>query len=147
MQKERKDKHFINKPIYEGGPKAMKQFVKDNLKYPKEAFENKVEGSVSLKYTIDYKGKVVAVKVISGIGYGCDEEATRLVMLFKFTVEKNRKVRATFNKNIQIHFRLPKKKEKEQVQQQIQYNFINTEKETEEPQPSKGSGYTITINY
>ena len=149
MQKEKKDKHFLNRPIYEGGPKAMKLFVKENLKYPKAALENRVEGTVSLRYTINYKGNVIDAKVISGIGHGCDEEAIRLVKLFKFIVEKNRKVRATFHKNIQIHFRLPKQKVQKNAGQQVQYYYVaKPKKEKEKPKQQEGGyGYTITINY
>ena len=149
MQKEKKDKHFLNRPVYEGGPKAMKQFVKENLRYPKEALENKVEGTVSIRYTIDYKGNVIEAKIISGVGYGCDEEAIRLVKLFKFTVEKNRKVRAIFHKNIQIHFRLPKQKaaQVQQQQQQVQYNYISKKEPKESSGQTGGSyGYNITIS-
>ena len=109
MKKEAKDKHFIKKPIYEGGPKAMKKFIGENLRYPKEALENKIQGTVYVRYDIDRKGNVFDAKVIKGIGYGCDEEAMRLAKLLKFRVPKTRGVRVTFHKNIQIHFRLPKK--------------------------------------
>jgi len=27
MKREKKDKHFIKKPIYEGGPLALRQFI------------------------------------------------------------------------------------------------------------------------
>jgi protein TonB len=47
------------------------------------------------------------VKVISGLGHGCDEEAERLVRLFKFQVPKSpRKLKVKFTKNIKIHFKL-----------------------------------------
>ena len=36
-----------------------------------------VEGEVVLLVTIDTKGKVVAVKVIKGLGYGLDEAAIK----------------------------------------------------------------------
>ena len=149
MKKEAKDKHFIKKPIYEGGPQAMKAFIRKNLRYPEEALKNKVEGTVYVKYDIDYKGKVVDAKVISGLGHGCDEEAVRLVKLFEFSVPKNpRKLKIVFHKNIQIHFRLPKKKKNKA--QQFQINYISTPAEKKAPNPSKkenGGGYTITIPF
>ena len=90
MEKERKEKHFIQKPIYEGGIKAMKLFIRENLKYPKTALENRIEGTVALRYTINHKGKVVKVKIISGIGHGCDKEAERLVKELVFSASRNR---------------------------------------------------------
>ena len=110
MKKERKDKHFIKKPFYEGGPMAMKKFIGENMRYPKEALENKIEGTVYVRYDVDQKGKVIDAKVVKGIGHGCDEEAIRLAKSLKFQVPKNRVGRVVFHKNIQIHFRLPKKK-------------------------------------
>ncbi|HFA49244.1 MAG TPA: energy transducer TonB, partial [Bacteroidetes bacterium] len=121
MKKEAKNKHFIKKPIYEGGPKAMKKLIGENMRYPKEALKNKIQGTVYVKYDIDYKGKVIDAKVIKGIGHGCDEEAIRLAKLLEFSVPKNRGVRVIFHKNIQIHFRLPKKK-KTPAAVSVQYN-------------------------
>ena len=81
MKKERKGKHFIKKPIYKGGPSALKQFISQQMQYPKEALAQKKEGTVLIRYTINHLGKVVDTKIISGIGFGCDEEADRLVRL------------------------------------------------------------------
>ncbi|KAA3625395.1 MAG: energy transducer TonB [Bacteroidetes bacterium] len=145
MQKEKKDKHFIKKPFYEGGPKAMKAFVKENLKYPEQALKAKVEGPVKVRYSIDYKGNVVDTKVIAGLGHGCDEEAQRIVKLFKFQVPKNRKVKVLFYKNITIHFRLPKKVEKPKTS--IQYNVTKHKKTPKEDEGKKGGGYTYTIEF
>ena len=74
-----KDKHFLKQPIYKGGQKVMDKVIQENLKYPKEALANKIEGSVYLRYGIDYKGNVIETKVISSLGYGCAEEAVRIV--------------------------------------------------------------------
>ncbi|MEN0006878.1 MAG: energy transducer TonB [Bacteroidota bacterium] len=88
----------------------MKAFISKHLTYPKEALKSKVEGTVVLQYDIDHTGKVIDAKVLSGIGYGCDEEAVRLVKLLEFTIPKNRGVKVLFHRNMQIHFRLPKQK-------------------------------------
>jgi len=145
VQKERKDKHFIKKPIYPGGRDALQKFIGANLKYPKEAFEKKIEGTVSLKYTIDYKGKVIESHVIAGLGHGCDEEALRLANMLKFDVPKSsRKVRVHFHKDLHIHFRLPKKK----LQKHTSYQYtLTSAREKSGKEKSPGSyGYTITIN-
>jgi TonB family protein len=108
MSKERKDKHFLHKPQIEGGSTAIKKLVTENLQYPKEALEARVEGTVHLRYEINHKGIVTSARIISGIGYGCDEEAIRLVKLLQFQIAKNRGLRAIFHKTISIHFKLPK---------------------------------------
>lgn len=150
MHKERKSKHFIKNPVYEGGLKAMRAFISQHKKYPKEALKEKIEGTVYLKYTIDYKGKVIDAKVLKSLGHGCDEESIRIVKLLKFNVPKNRGIKVKFFKNIQIHFRLPKEKEKPQPQQQkqqISYTIIPSQPKKVETTEKKGGGYTIKINY
>lgn len=147
MKKERKEKHFIDKPEYLGGLSAMKTFIKKNLKYPSEALENKIEGSVFCEYQVSYKGKVEKVKVVSGLGYGCDEEAIRLIKLMKFMPPKApRKMKITFNKKLRIHFRLPKQKptKKEKIIVPPKYN-MTVSYSTPSKQQTKYS-YTITLN-
>ena len=151
MQKERKDKHFIKQPIYEGGPKALKAFISKNLRYPKEALAEQIEGTVVIRYTINYKGKVVASKIVSPLSHGCNEEAERLVRLLKFEVPKNRGVKATFHKTLSIHFRLPQTpvtppQAPNKAITQIQYNYTSSSTEEKAPSSSGGYQYTITIN-
>jgi len=141
MHKEKKDKNFIKKPFYEGGTKAMRIFLKKHMRYPKEAMEAEIEGTVVVKYSIDYRGKVVDARVVSGLGYGCDEEALRLVKKLKYTVPKSRKVKVLFHKDLQIHFRLPKQKGTV-----ISYSY-SSKQEAEESQPQKGNSYNYTINF
>ncbi len=140
MQKESKDKHFIKKPVYEGGMKAMRLFIAQQMRYPKAALEQKIEGTVYIKYSINYQGKVVNTKVISSLGHGCDEEAIRLVKLLTFKVAKIRKGKILYHKSIQIHFKLPVKKEQDNSTVQLTYHYV------EKPNPkhkSKGINYTI----
>jgi len=111
MSKERKDNQFIKKPYYEGGITALRKFIKENLKYPKEALAKKIEGTVLVRHDIDHKGKVIGAKVLKGIGHGCDEEATRLIKLLQYEVPKGpKKLKVTFHKDTKINFRLPKEK-------------------------------------
>ena len=153
MKKEKKDKHFIKKPVYPGGITAMREFIANELQYPKEALELGKEGTVRLRYDIDYKGKVTEVFILGGLGYGCDEEAERIVRKLKFHVDKNHKVKVVFHKDIQIHFRLPKVKTKPPQKQQatnitrIEYTYSTTSNATASSQ-SKGktTSYSYTIN-
>lgn len=152
--KERRDDSFIKKPIYPGGRTAYRKFIKDNLKYPKEAQTKKIEGTVFLKYTINHTGKVIDAKVIKGIGGGCNEEAQRLLKLLKFEIPKNpRKLRILFHQRTQITFRLPKEKKKKvtpkkplQKKLSMVYNYTTPKKAKPQPKQRKRSyGYTITI--
>ncbi len=157
MQKERKDKHFIKKPVYPGGLKAMRALIREELKYPKEALEAKIEGTVYLRYNIDYQGKVTSSKILSSVGHGCDEEAQRIVSKFKFEVPKGpRKLRIKFHKTIKIHFRIPKEAPKKSnessiIQQKtthLSYSITPSPKKenTSKPKP-KPKGYSYTIKF
>ena len=107
MKKEKKDKDFIKSAYYEGGKAALEAFVKKELRYPKEALEAKTEGTVSVRYTVDYKGNVTEANVISGIGHGCDEEALRIVRSLKFKIPNDGKIKSKYSRKLHIHFRLP----------------------------------------
>lgn len=155
MQKERKDKHFIKKPIYPGGLKAMRDLIRKELKYPEEALQSKIEGTVYLRYNIDYKGKVTSSKILSSLGYGCDEEAQRIVKKFKFEVPKGpRKLKIKFHKTIKIHFRLPKEEPKKvkssipNIPTKINYTIQPKTKTPDTSKPKKKpNSYTYTIKF
>jgi len=136
VKKERKDISFIKKPIYKGGLKSLRAFIRQQLQYPPLAISNGVEGTVLIKYKINYKGIVVKTNVIKGIGHGCDKEAVRLVKLLQFEVAKTRNLKIVFQKSIQIHFKL------EQVKQAtIKYHYISSESK----QSSTPNHYSISI--
>jgi protein TonB len=143
MKKERKDKSFIKKPVYPGGTAAIKALIRDNLKYPEEALKHKIEGTVSLKYTIDHKGTVIETHVISGLGQGCDEEAIRLVRMLKFEVPKVRGVKVLFHKDMHVHFRMPKPQVR-QAPVSTQYTYTTAPVKSPAKQPG-GYHYTITV--
>lgn len=146
MKKERKDKHFIKKPRYPGGPRALKAFISQHLRYPDEARKHGVEGTVTVRYTIDQKGQVVDARIIAGLGHGCDEEAIRVVKLLRFDVPKN-PVRVLFHKTIHIHFH-PKKPAT--VHTTVQYELKPASREGAESRKEdkdENGGYTWTISW
>ena len=107
MKKARKDKDFIKSAYYEGGKASLENFVKKELRYPKEALAAKVEGTVSVRYTVDYKGIVTEANIIAGLGHGCDEEALRIVRSLRFKVPNDGKIKSKYTRKLHIHFRLP----------------------------------------
>ncbi len=64
---------------YPGGYPKMIEFLGKNLKYPEEARKKGVEGTVIVAFKIGSDGKVSDAKVVQSIGYGCDEEAVRVI--------------------------------------------------------------------
>jgi len=137
----------------------LRKFITTNLRYPKAALENKIQGTVIIKYDVDHKGKVIDAKVISGVGYGCNEEAIRLVKLLTFEVPKVRKMRVLYHKDLQIHFRLPKqapaapiptpKPAQPAAPTTFQYTITTTKPKKANPEKPKsdGNSYSYTIKY
>lgn len=66
-------------PGFPGGIKAWENFMKDNLKYPKLAKDDGIEGTVYVVFIINKDGSVSDAEILRGIGGGCDEEALRVV--------------------------------------------------------------------
>jgi hypothetical protein len=54
------------------------------LLYPKEANDRNISGVVRLQAVLDTMGYVKRTKILSGIGYGCDQMADILVYFTKF---------------------------------------------------------------
>ena len=66
-------------PQFPGGEKEMMKFIKNNLRYPSLAAENGIRGTVIVNFVVDHEGKITRIKVVRGIGGGCDEEAMRVL--------------------------------------------------------------------
>lgn len=139
----RKPESFIKKVQYPGGDKAMDKFISENLRYPEEALKNKIEGTVSVEIDIDVFGKVIATRLLHSIGYGCDEEAVRLVSALQFEKKKYRGMRVIHHRTLHIHFRLHTASP---PVQQLTYQYKESEKKSEHKPASGGYSYTIKID-
>jgi protein TonB len=145
LKTSKKDKHFIHKPIYPGGPRALWSFIRKHLQYPKDAIPHQVSGIVRLRYAINNKGVVTETQVIHSLGYGCDEEAERVVKLLKYEVPRHRKIKVKFHRTINIRFSPPKPRK-------IQVNLVKkqegpkNEDEARKKDNDRG-GYEYTITF
>lgn len=66
-------------PVFKEGEAAMYQYLHDRIKYPGSAIEHNITGKVYVNFIVDKTGKITDVKLLRGIGYGCDEEALRVI--------------------------------------------------------------------
>ena len=66
-------------PSYPGGEKAMYTYLKHNLILPDEARSAKIDSQVFITFVVDKQGNIKDVEVLDVIGYGCDEEAIRVI--------------------------------------------------------------------
>lgn len=151
----------VSRPVYPGGIKAMKKFVADHLTYPAAAKAARVEGTVVVRYSLNYTGKVTSAFVKKGIGHGCDEEAVRVVKLMRFDVPQQRKKKVRIHQDINIHFRLPKTGAPTSLAPaspdpapappptaqptRIVYSTTSVGGKVSKAKPSSGYSYTITV--
>ena len=68
-------------PIYLEGDKNKFRAIQENIKYPLEAIELNIFGTVRIAFYVTADGFAIDHEVIQGIGGGCDEEAMRVVKL------------------------------------------------------------------
>jgi len=87
--------------------REITKFLSKNIQYPQRAKDATVEGMVYVSFVVDQTGKVTDVKLLRGIGFGCDEEAIRVVkMLPQFVPGKQRGRPAKVGYNLPISFKL-----------------------------------------
>jgi protein TonB len=91
-------------PAYPGGDAALYNFLAENIKYPQMAKESGIQGRVFVTFVVERDGSVTDVRVLRGIGGGCDEEAIRVVKSMpKWTPGKQR------GKAVRVQYNLPVK--------------------------------------
>jgi periplasmic protein TonB len=84
VETEEKDKIFLSveqNPEFAGGMNALLKFLQKNLHYPTPAVNANVTGKVYMQFIVGQDGNISKVDVLKGIGFGCDEEAERVVKL------------------------------------------------------------------
>ena len=118
----------------------MLQFIDQNLIYPKEALSKKIEGTVELAYVINGLGKIVEVKVLKGIGYGCDEEAIRLVKSLVYEKVYNGGLNTRTKRSLKIHFKLPPSKGV-----RVNYQLVSNKPKVVTPKNKPTTIYQINV--
>ena len=66
-------------PEFVGGSKELYKWLASKIKYPKAAQRANVSGRVFVKFIVEDDGSISDVIILKGIGFGCDEEAVRVV--------------------------------------------------------------------
>ena len=104
------------KPKFPGGEDAFFKFLSDNIVYPKAATKNGITGTVFGSFIISKDGSVKDIKVIRGIGSGCDEETIRVLSAMpNWLPATQRGKKVNFQYTVPVRFLLdnPKQKKKE----------------------------------
>ena len=93
---EYKQLNEVAKPYFADGGN-MGKYIAANLKFPPEAKEREIQGTVRLSFVVETDGSVSNIVVVNSVGGGCDNEAIRLLQeTIWIPAEKNGKyVRST----------------------------------------------------
>jgi TonB family protein len=87
-------------PEFPGGKKALMNYLKENIHYPEQAKKEGIHGRVFVNFIVEKDGSISGVKILRGIGHGCDEETVRVVRAMPKWVpgeQRGQKVRVSFN--------------------------------------------------
>jgi len=82
-----------------GGIGKFYEYLSKNIRYPAVAKENNIQGKVFLTFVVEKDGAITDVKVLRGLGSGCDEEAMRVLRAapkWKPGIQNGRPVRVQY---------------------------------------------------
>lgn len=89
-------------PEFPGGIKELYKYINSNIKYPSAAQRANISGKVFVKFVVEKDGSVGEVQILKGIGFGCDEESSRVIKsLPKFSPGKQN------GRNVRVWYTLP----------------------------------------
>lgn len=88
-------------------PIGGNEAITKNIKYPEAALKSKTEGKVYCLALINQNGDVDDVKIVKGLGNGCDEEAVRAIKKTKFSPGQNLGANVKAKLALAVLFKLP----------------------------------------
>ncbi len=66
-------------PEFPGGMPALATYLQTNIQYPAAAKAANVRGQIYVQFVVRQDGRITDVDILKGLGYGCDEEARRVI--------------------------------------------------------------------
>ncbi|MBI3221155.1 MAG: energy transducer TonB [Bacteroidetes bacterium] len=88
------------------GYKAFYEQLGKMIKYPRQAKSIGTEGKVFVEFIINKNGEPSDLKILKGIGSGCDEEAMRILALTKWEPGKQRGKPVRVKMVLPVYFKL-----------------------------------------
>jgi TonB family protein len=87
--------------------KNLATFINRNIIYPDSAKKAKVEGAVVISFAITENGEVADPHLLRSLGYGCDEEALRVISIMpNWTPAYNKSTPVRVRLSLPIYFSL-----------------------------------------
>ena len=68
----------VGRPYFADGGNIA-NYIFSNLRYPAEAKEREIQGTVRLSFVVETNGSVSNIVIVNSVGGGCDNEAVRLI--------------------------------------------------------------------
>ncbi|GAB4049301.1 M56 family metallopeptidase [Spirosoma litoris] len=114
-------------PEFPGGMSELGKYLMKNLRYPADARKAHVDGQVFIQFVVTETGDIQQLRILKGIGFGCNEEAVRVVsQMPKWRPGKQNGKPVAVQYNLPIQFTLEKGEDRRTGQV--------------EPMPKTGSG-------
>lgn len=89
-------------PQFPGGQIAMMKYIMENIKYPKQAMKEGIQGRVTVRFIVEKDGSISDVKPILSVHPLLNKEAVRVVeSMPKWTPGKHN------GKPVRVRFNLP----------------------------------------
>jgi TonB family protein len=73
--------YLNDQPQFKGGEKSLASFLINNQIYPEYSKSNCIQGTIYVRFKLNYQGKVYESDVQKGLGVDLDDEALRLIRL------------------------------------------------------------------
>lgn len=89
-------------PDFPGGQAKLMKFIQHNLRYPPEARERNIQGSVLTQFIVKADGTLTDFQVIRSLGGGCDEEALRVLQMMPKWIPGKQN-----GKPMDVYFKMP----------------------------------------
>ncbi len=93
-------------PVPQNGYESFYKLLGQETIYPRKAIQRNIAGKVFVEFVVSKNGELTDIKVIRGIGFGCDEEAIRVVKLSKWEPGKQRGIPVNVRMTIPIQFKI-----------------------------------------
>lgn len=71
--------YVSEKPTFPGGDSKLVKFINSTREYPKEAYENGIQGRVICSFVVNTDGSISNIQILRGVEDSLNEEAIRII--------------------------------------------------------------------
>lgn len=105
--------HADQMPEFKGGNQKLIEYISRNVKYPANAKDMEMEGTVQVSFVVGKDGSISDAEIVKGIYSEINDEAIRVVeSMPKWTPGKNKGKKVAVQLILPIRFELPKEENK-----------------------------------